>query len=195
MPNRCIIQKKGMKKKFKGITLVGMPGSGKSTAGKTLAKKLGWNFIDLDIYIQEKTGRGHEVILDKDGEKALLALEEKLTLEIDMNRVVFSPGGSIIYSPGAMKKLKRETLIVYLEAPQAVVEKRLSGIIHSRGIVGLEEKGITRLFKERTRVYEKTADLAVKSGEQSPAETAAEIFRSPSIAPLLRRTKLSPLSP
>jgi shikimate kinase len=165
-----------MKKKFKGITLVGMPGSGKSTAGKTLAKKLGWNFIDLDIYIKEKTGRGHEIILDKDGEKALLALEEKLTLEIDMNRVVFSPGGSIIYSPAAMKKLKKETLVVYLEAPQAVVEKRLSGIIHGRGIVGLKEKGITRLFKERKRVYEKAADLAVKSGEQSPAETAAEIL-------------------
>lgn len=174
---------------------MGMPGSGKSTAGRTLAEKLGWNFIDLDIYIKEKTGRGHEVILDKDGEKALLALEEKLTLEIDMNRVVFSPGGSIIYSPAAMKKLKKETLIVYLKTPLAVVKKRLSGIIHLRGIVGLEEKGTTRLFKERTRLYEKAADMAVKYAKQSPAETAAEILRSPLITPLLRRTKPSPFSP
>ena len=155
-----------------------MPGAGKSTAGKTLAKKLGWDFIDLDIYIKEKAGRGHEVILDKDGEKALLALEEKLTLEIDMDRVVFSPGGSIIYSSAAMKKLKKETLVVYLKTPLAEVKKRLSGIIHSRGIVGLEEKGITRLFRERTRVYEKAADLTVESGGRSPAETAAEIVRN-----------------
>lgn len=173
---------------------MGMPGSGKSTAGRTLAEKLGWNFIDLDIYIQEKTGRGHAAILDKDGEKALLALEEKFTLEIDMDRVIFSPGGSIIYSPAAMKKLKKETLIVYLETPLAVVKKRLSGIIHRRGIVGLEKKGITRLFKERKRVYEKAADLAVKSGKQSPAETAAEILKSMP-ACLTRPSQKSPKNP
>jgi len=161
----------------KGITLVGMPGSGKSTAGKALAKSLGWDFIDLDIYIKEKTGRGHEVILDEDGEKALLALEENFTLGIDLNRVVFSPGGSIIYSRAAMKKLKEETLVVYLETPLAEVKKRLAGIIHRRGIVGLKEKGIARLFKERTRVYKKTSDLTVKSGNKSPAETAAEIIK------------------
>ena len=155
---------------------MGMPGSGKSTAGKVLAKKLGWDFIDLDIHIKETTGRGHEVILDKDGESALLALEEKLTLGIDMTGVVFSPGGSIIYSPAAIKKLKKETLIVYLKTPLSEVKKRLSGIIHLRGIVGLKEKGITRLFKERKCVYEKTADLAVNSWKRSPAETAAEIM-------------------
>jgi len=170
--------KKGMKKKFKGITLVGMPGSGKSTAGRTLAKKLGWDFVDLDIYIKQKTGRGHEAILEKNGEKALLALEEKFTLEIDMDRVVFSPGGSIIYSPAAMKKLKKETLVVYLKTPLTEVKKRLSGIIRNRGIVGFKEKGITRLFKERTVVYEKAADLAVNSGKRSSDGTAAEIFRS-----------------
>lgn len=157
---------------------MGMPGSGKSTAGKTLAKKLDWNFIDLDIHIRETTGRGHEVILAKDGEHALLALEEKLTLAIDLIRVVFSPGGSIIYSPAAMKKLKKETLVVYLKTPLTEVKKRLSGIIHLRGIVGLKEKGITRLFKERTRVYEKAADLTVDTRERSPAETAAEIIRN-----------------
>ncbi|OGR47583.1 MAG: hypothetical protein A2X34_00090 [Elusimicrobia bacterium GWC2_51_8] len=165
-----------MKKKFKGITLIGMPGSGKSTAGKTLAKKLGWDFIDLDIYIKKKTGRGHEVILGKDGEKALLALEEKFTLGIDINRVVFSPGGSIIYSTAAMKKLKKETLVIYLKTPLKEVKKRLSGIIHDRGIVGFKEKGITRLFKERTVVYEKAADRTVNSGKRSPAEMAAEIL-------------------
>ena len=125
----------------KGITLVGMPGSGKSTAGKALAKSLGWDFIDLDIYIKEKTGRGHEVILDEDGEKALLALEENFTLGIDLNRVVFSPGGSIIYSRAAMKKLKEETLVVYLETPLAEFQdKKARGHYPSARHCGLKGK-------------------------------------------------------
>lgn len=143
---------------MKGITLIGMPGAGKSTIGKLLAKKLGYKFVDLDFLIKEKEGRSHADILEKDGVEALLGVEEKHTLDLDLDKIVFSPGGSIIYSPEAMEKLKDETRIIYLELPLGDIKKRLGKNIETRGIVGLKEKGPENLFQERTPLYESFAD-------------------------------------
>jgi shikimate kinase len=82
----------------KGITLIGMPGSGKSTIGKLLAKKSDRKFIDLDILIKVKSGKSHTDILAEQGDSALLKLEEFYTLGLDFTDTVFSPGGSIVYS-------------------------------------------------------------------------------------------------
>ncbi|MBI3046256.1 MAG: AAA family ATPase [Candidatus Harrisonbacteria bacterium] len=138
---------------MKGITLIGMPGSGKSTIGKLLAKKLGCKFVDLDILIKEKENRGHEEILEKDGGAELLRLENLYTLDLDLENTVFSPGGSIVYSLPAMRKLQKETNIIYLKLPLLEIENRLGGKIDSRGIVGFKEKGIKKLFRERDILY------------------------------------------
>lgn len=141
----------------KGITLIGMPGSGKSTVGKLLAKEIGYNFIDLDEFIKEKSGKSHQEIIRIEGEKELLRLEELYTLGLDFTKTVFSPGGSIVYSLPAMEKLKKETQIFYLYLPMEVVEKRLQGIAEGRGIIGLKEKGLEKLLEERHPIYEKFA--------------------------------------
>lgn len=156
---------------MKGITLIGMPGAGKSTIGKMLAKELGfsaqggsassWKFVDLDILIKEKEGRSHADILEKDGTEALLNVEEKHALDLDLAKTVFSPGGSIIYSPEAMEKIKNETKIIYLELPMKDIKKRLGKNIETRGIVGLKEKGIDDLFAERTPLYESFAHYTI----------------------------------
>lgn len=146
---------------MKGITLIGMPGAGKSTIGKMLAKQIGFKFVDLDILIKEKEGRSHADILEKDGAEALLKAEEKYTLELDFAKTIFSPGGSITYSPRAMEKLKNDTTIFYLKLPLIEIEKRLGKNIFSRGIVGLKEKGIDDLFAERIPLYESFAHYTI----------------------------------
>jgi len=138
-----------------GITLIGMPGSGKSTIGKLLAEKLGYKFVDLDILIKEKGGCGHEEILEKDGEAELLRLENLYTLDLDLENTIFAPGGSIIYSLPAMEKLRKETNIIYLELPFWEIKNRLGDSIDSRGIVYFREKGIIKLFQERDILYKK----------------------------------------
>lgn len=137
----------------KGITLIGMPGSGKSTVGKLLAKEISYNFIDLDEFIKEKSGKSHQEIIRIEGEKELLWLEELYTLGLDFTKTVFSPGGSIVYSSPAMEKLKKETTVFYLDLPLKVIKDRLGDAIESRGIVGLKEKGLKELFEERNRIY------------------------------------------
>jgi len=152
-------------KDIQSITLIGMPTSGKSTIGKILAEKLGWHFIDLDDLIKEKTGKSYDEILDQEGEKKLLDLENKYTLELDFENldIIFSPGGSIIYSPEAMEKIKKETRIIYIELPLNEIENRLELRPIKGGIVGLKEGGLKKLFEERDLVYRDFADNIIKA--------------------------------
>lgn len=139
----------------KGITIIGMPWSGKSTIGKLLADRLHYDFIDLDLFIKELEGESHDEIMRKRGEGELLRLEERFTLELELEGCVFAPGGSIIYSAPAVRKLRGDTTVFYLELPFQEIERRhnkferRAGLLAKRGIIGLGEKGIKKLFEER----------------------------------------------
>ncbi len=146
---------------MKSITLIGMPGSGKSTIGRLLAQRLKTRFLDLDETIRDKEKKTHSQIMKESGEKELLKLEEFYTLGLDFSSLVFSPGGSIVYSPKAMEKIKKESRVVYLELPLEEIKKRLGNEAENRGIVGLAEKGVGKLFGERTPLYKKFADFTL----------------------------------
>ena len=154
-----------------------MPGSGKSTIGKILADRLGWQFVDLDILIKEKEGKGHDQLIKELGEEKFLEIEEKQTLALDFNRTVFSPGGSVIYCPAAMEKLKRETRIFYLYLPLEAIEKRLGKNIDSRGIIGLKEKGLTKLFEERNVLYKNFSNQIIDCSGLTEESIIQEILQ------------------
>lgn len=185
-----------MKNIHNAITLIGMPTSGKSTIGKIVAKKLGWDFVDLDDLIKEKTGKSYDEILENEGEKKLLDLENKFTLELEFSAydgslpagrhgasggksskgIIFSPGGSIIYSPKAIEKIKKETRVIHIETPFHEIEKRLKERSIKGGIVGLKEKGLKKLFEERNLVYMKIADDTVKFDNLSEEKAALRVL-------------------
>lgn len=172
------------------ITLMGMPASGKSTIGKILAKKLGWDFVDLDDLIKEKTGKSYDEILEQYGEEKLLYLENQLTLELDFSAyggsapggknskgIVFSPGGSIIYSSEAMEKIKNGSRVIYIDLPLDEIEKRLKNRLIKGGIVGFAEKGLDKLFLERDPVYEKFADHVIEAENMKKEEVVRQISK------------------
>lgn len=162
---------------MKGITLIGMPGAGKSTIGKQLAKKLKFKFVDLDILIKQKEGRSHAKILEQDGAKELLRLENLYTIDSDLSKTVFSPGGSIIYSKPAMEKLEKETMIFYLDMSLGKIRKRLGKNLNTRGIVGLADKGLDGLFKERAPLYRKYAHYVIDCSVIGDKTIANEILQ------------------
>jgi shikimate kinase len=167
-----------MKKNNRSITLLGMPASGKSTIGKILAKKLGWDFVDLDELIKEKIGKRYDEILEQEGERKLLDLENRFTLELDFGRnLVFSPGGSIIYSLEAINKIKKESWVVHIDLPLEEIEKRLKERPIKGGVVGLKEKGLRGLFIERNSIHIKIADHIIDAKGLNEADLVSKILR------------------
>lgn len=161
---------------MKGITFIGMAGVGKSAIGRIMASKIGWRFIDMDKLILEKQGITHHEYMKRNGEKALVELEEFYTLELDLKDTIFAPPGSVIYSLKSMEKIKLESIVVYLEAKPDIILKHLGDNLHKNGIVGLEEKGLEGVMAERIPLYEKYANFTFHSGEQTKDEMACLVI-------------------
>jgi len=148
------------------ITLIGMPGAGKSSAGKKLANILDYEFIDTDKLVIDKSGTGLQDIVNDLGDTALIRAEEQSILELNpMEDCVIATGGSVVYSEKAMQLLKEKSVIVYLDVPFAIIVSRLSNL-DTRGVVGLKEKGLRGLYEERTVLYRSFADHTVEVGEK-----------------------------
>jgi len=108
----------------KAIVLVGMPGSGKSTAGMALAEKIGCNFVDTDELIVQKDGRKITEIFSQDGEKFFRELETSVIKEIKPCRQVISTGGGAVLNPYNMELLKSVGVVFYLEiSPEKIYER------------------------------------------------------------------------
>ena len=159
-----------------GIVLIGMAGVGKSTVGSSLAKALGFEFIDLDDYLRRKEGLTIQQIIDRQGEEKLLKLERESMREIDMNGKVISPGGSIIYDADIMKYLKQFSFLVYLADTFENIRQRL-GNAPTRGIVGLKTKSLRQIYDERRPVYSGYADIILDVGGKSKKEVISEIIK------------------
>lgn len=152
------------------IILIGMPGSGKSTAGIVLAKFLGYDFVDTDLLIQEKTGKLlHEIITEK-GLEEFKKIEEDINVSVNCRKSIIAPGGSVVYGEKAMKHFKEIGTIVYLKLPYEEVEKRL-GNLQSRGVVLKEGQTLLDLYHERVPYYEKYADITVDETGLTVEET------------------------
>jgi len=143
------------------ITLIGMAGVGKSVIGRKLAKRLSYTFCDTDELIKKKTGHTLQEIINTSGDDKLLAVEEETILGLGaFENCVLSPGGSVIYSARAMEFIKRNSLVIFLNAPFEVIQGRLVDR-QTRGIVGLRKKSLRALFDERLGLYKRAADITI----------------------------------
>lgn len=139
------------------ITLIGMPGAGKSTIGKALATELDYSFVDIDKLMEELQGMPTQMILNQLGGQRFLKYEERMILQLQPQNTVISPGGSIVYMERAMQHLKGLSTVVYIEVPLPTILERIKKN-PQRGIVG---GTVEEVFKERVPLYERYADVIV----------------------------------
>ena len=149
------------------IVLIGMPGSGKSTVGVVLAKMLGYQFIDMDIVIQEKEKKLLQEIISEKGNDGFMEIEAEYT--------VIAPGGSVIYGKEAMEHLHNIGIVVYLKLGHQELEKRL-GDLRKRGVVLKDGYTLKNLYEERTPLYEKYADIILEEEEMDLITTVNVII-------------------
>ncbi|MFA5954875.1 MAG: shikimate kinase [Patescibacteria group bacterium] len=145
---------------MQGISLIGMPYSGKSAVGKRVAAFIGWQYVDLDLYIKERDHLSVGEITNAHGGQRLVDVEGNYLLAFPtFENTVFAPGGSMVYNEKAMERLKKETTVVYIDTPLSVLEERASrDDISMRGIVGLDEEGLAGVLRKRQPLFEKFAD-------------------------------------
>jgi len=142
------------------ISLIGMPGAGKSTVGVLLAKLTGLRFCDTDLDIQVREHATLQAILEQHGYRYLRSVEEQVILEIDLQDAVVSTGGSAVYSEAAMSRLQRAGPVVYLEADLATLEQRIAAA-PLRGIASDADQSFAELYAERNPLYRRHAGLTV----------------------------------
>lgn len=156
------------------IVLIGMPGAGKSTVGVVLAKRLGMDFVDTDVLIQVRCGRRLQEIIDGEGLAAFRRIEERVLLELDVNRSVVATGGSVVYSTAGMRHLKESGLLFFLDVPLEKLTERVRNM-DSRGIVIDPGEDFAGLYRRRIALYRRWADRVVDGAAGSVEEIAARI--------------------
>ncbi len=157
------------------IVLIGMPGAGKSTVGVVLAKRKGYRFLDSDLLIQEKYDSLLHELIKEHGIEGFWKLEEEANASIAAKRTVIATGGSVIYGPAAMEHLKRIGEIVYLKLSCKAIQKRL-GDLKERGVTLQKGQTLEDLYRERTPLYEKYADVILDCENKSIREIVSEFL-------------------
>ena len=141
------------------ISLIGMPGAGKSTVGRLLAQQLGLRFADTDRDIESRAGMTLQEIIDSSGHLALRAQEEAVLLSVDLSNAVVATGGSVIYSKAIMERLQQAGPVLYLRVELPTLEQRVAAE-PPRGIASGADFSYADVYAERCPLYEHYADAS-----------------------------------
>jgi shikimate kinase len=153
-----------------GVTLIGMPGAGKSTVGVLLSKRLALGFIDSDLLIQVREAKPLQKVLDDEGYLGLRAIEEAVLLTVEPRGNVIATGGSAVYSDAAMRHLASGSCVVWLDVPLTELRTRIRDY-ETRGISRRPDQDFSELFAERQALYSRHSDLRIdcSDGNQEDA--------------------------
>lgn len=135
---------------FSRVYLIGYMGSGKSTIGKKLSRKLGFGFIDLDGYVEEHYGKSIPSIFEEEGEQRFRELEKKYLSEVSqLENVIISTGGGTPCFFGNMDMMNRSGVTIYLKMSVAALANRLENARTQRPLLtGLTREGLKDFIKE-----------------------------------------------
>ncbi len=143
-------------KSKKNLVLVGMMGSGKSTIGQLLSKKLGFKFYDVDKIIENEQKIRIKEIFDQKGESFFRILEEKITLNtLNYESSVISLGGGGFLNENIRKKTLIKSMTFWLDWDSLTLIKRIKKNKKRPISQGLNEKQLQSLIIERSKTYSK----------------------------------------
>ncbi len=153
--------------------LIGFMCSGKTTVGRILAERLGWEFLDVDAEIEKREGMSIPEIFEKKGEPYFRDLELRVLRELSgRRRVVISTGGGLGANPEALEFMRERGLVVWLRVSYEEFMERCGGD-KSRPLLRLGEERLRKLLKEREKVYS-GAHISVEG--KKPEEAAQFIL-------------------
>ena len=168
-----------LRQRLEGLNLylVGMMGSGKSTAGRHLAELLNYRFLDADQSIEQVAGRTIPELFASDGEAGFRQLETAVLNQIaSWHSLVVATGGGVVTRPENWGQMQ-QGVVVWLDAPDALLLERLSADPTPRPLLQATDPAarLAALMAERRPLYAQ-ADLHVVQDGRGPEQVAAQIL-------------------
>lgn len=170
----------GVLPRRRNILLIGLMGSGKSSVGRIVAAKLGFQFLDTDQIVVESAGKTIPQIFESEGEAAF-RLRESAALRslIPREGCVIATGGGIVTQPRNLPLLRHLGFAVWLEADIPTLARRTASS-HDRPLLHTEDPKakLRKLLEARHPLYKQAADLRIQTDDLSQDETAYGIAES-----------------
>jgi shikimate kinase len=153
------------------IILIGMPGGGKSTVGRHLARHLGWRFVDSDADIEHRIGATIREFFDQQGEEAFRDLEQQVIAELTADphaKLVIATGGGAVLREANRERLRSTGTVLYLRSTPEELFRRLRHDTH-RPLLQVRDplKKLRDLHHERDPLYRRAAHYVIETGRPS----------------------------
>lgn len=160
------------------VVLCGMMACGKSTVGRLVAQRLGYEYADSDELIVRQHGEISRLFAER-GEAFFRAVEHETIAELSKrDRLVIATGGGVVLLQQNVRALQENGKIVFLRASEQTLLARLCGDTTRPLVQGKDwQERTARILKERTPVYLAAADWVVDVDGKAPAKIADEIVR------------------
>jgi shikimate kinase len=151
------------------LVLVGMPGSGKSTVGRQLARRLAVPFHDSDHEIEQRLGCSIREYFDREGEAAFRDVEQRTLDELSrQDPGVLSTGGGAVLRPANRQRLREAGKVVYLRSTPEEIYRRIRHDT-TRPLLQVDNPlaKLRELYAERDPLYRETAHFVIETGRPS----------------------------
>ena len=162
----------------RSIYLIGMMGSGKTSTGRPLAKRLGYGFVDADAVIEQVAGCTIPEIFQRDGEEGFRLIESQVLNAISQRHsLVVATGGGVVTKPENWGQL-HSGIVVWLDVDQAKLIERLRNDSTQRPLLQQPdpEAALENLLQQRRPLYGE-ADLTVVINDETPDDVADGILQ------------------
>lgn len=148
-----------------------MPGGGKSTVGRHLARSLGWTFIDSDSEIEKRAGMSVRAYFESHGEERFRLLEQEVIEELTRrDACVLATGGGAVLRESNRQALHERTTVIYLRSTPEELHRRLRRDTQ-RPLLQVADplRRLRELYQVRDPLYRRTAHFVVETGRPSVA--------------------------
>lgn len=159
------------------LFLVGLPGAGKTTLGRQLARRLGKPFLDADIELEARLGVSIPTVFEIEGEAAFRDREEGILEELTNGiGIILATGGGAVIRPANRERLKSNGSVLYLHATPQMLWHRVRHNRH-RPLLNTEDPlgRLVELYAERDPFYREVADWIVESEREHVARFSADL--------------------